>query len=497
MSIRGPMSSGSATTGPFRTTVVAAAASAEIVSQNLLLADAAQADPSSILQSVAASGPNLIAVLEDPTTVSTLPNTGVRWSVPIKDVFGDIYSARPNDIVRLRLWLGDNGLPPDVIVGAALTTGAMSATAVGIGVTLQSGANNTRLIGYSTGSGVAWTNTAAAAGSTSTYGVDLQIGYITSATGQMRYQIHPVDSVGETFLLLNGSPAAAGSNGILGPWDTLTIWAGWRTGAGGSVGSTVIVSSELIVIPVAEIEGTERNTVSGTPGLPFTGAPPAQITILGLGNSHLQGASSGPEDPDWGSAGVQSGVTFRHCNNAGAVATNITTYGVRPGSVPYLAQKLLDFGVTEVNIVVNAGSGRSAQEILDNLNHAAAQVYSLGEGNRRPDCILYVQSAGNLATEQLYLDFTEDFPAVLDLLDILYPGVPVFVCSGIQQDDIEVPYWEEVDLFKQQIAAAGRCTYIDIFLDPSDLDGTDHPTVGTGEGVDIIADRIVAAWGVI
>jgi hypothetical protein len=460
---------------------------------------ATQVDPSSILQSVTSSGSHFVIALEDPATVSTLPSSGVRWSVPARDAFGDLGDVDPTaDTVLLRLWLGDNGLPPDAIVGAALSTGAMSATTLGIGITLQAGASGATVAGYSIGSGVSWTNTAAAAGSVNTYGAKLDLSKVTSATGQTRYNLHPIGADGEMVLLASGSPAVNGSNTVLGPWDTLTVWAGWRTGAGGTAGAIVVVNADLVVIPAAKIPLAARAAVQDANALPVTGAVPSTVTILGLGNSHLQGAASGPVDTDFSGVPVQAGCTYRQ--NNGGVVTNVATWGDRQGSVPYLCEELLAAGVTTVRIAVNAGSGRSAQGVIDNIGAAARDVYAMGTpaAPARPDAIVWMGVPIGSLADQAGLDaFNEDFPEALRQMEYHFPGVPIYVHAGIADSDLDAgPMWDEVDAAQQALCAAHPgCVYFGAPLDPSDLDGTDHPTVGHGEGVDIIADNIMAAWG--
>lgn len=456
---------------------------------------ATQVDPSSILQAVTAEGMHLRIVLEDTTTVSDTPDEMASWSVPTRDAFGALRSVTTADGAVIRLWLGDNGLPADVICALSLTNGAMSPTTLGIGVTIQAGANGATVVGRTIGNTVNWTNTAAAAGSTSTYGAELQLSASTSATGQMTNTVRPINALGDSFTLASGSPAVASSNTVLGPFDRLNVGCGWRTGSGGSNGSVATVSADLVVVPAARVPSAARSAVQDTNRLPVTGAVPSSVTFLGLGNSHLQGAASGPIDTDFAGLAVPAGCTYRQ-NNGGSVTT-VTTWGDRQGSVPYLCEKLLAAGVTTVKIAVNAGSGRSANGVLTNLGAAAADMYAVGGVTWRPDAILYVQSAGNIGDEAGYNAFLVDFPAVLDLLAVLYPGVPVYAASGIAASDADAgPYWDEVDAAKQSICGAhAGCTYVNIFLDPADLDGTDHPTVGHGEGVDLIAADIMAAWG--
>ena len=456
---------------------------------------ATQADPSSILQSVTAEGSHIRVVLEDATTVSDTPDEMAIWSIPTRDAFGAVHDVSPTDGLTLRLWLGDNGLPADTICAVTLTDGAMSATTEGIGVTLQAGTSGATITGQTIGNGTSWTNTAATAGSTSTYGAEIHLAWITSATGQLGYRVHPVNALGATFLLANASPAAGSTNTVTGPWDTLSVGCGWRTGSGGTNGSVVTLGADLVVVPAARVATAARTAVQDANRLPRTGAVPSVVNVLGLGNSHLQGAASGPIDTDFAGLAVPAGCTYRQ-NNGGSV-TNVTTWGDRQGSVPYLCEALLAAGVTTVRIAVNAGSGRSANGVLTNLGAAAADMYALGGPAVRPDAILYVQSAGNLADQAGYDAFLVDFPAVLDMLDALYPGVPRFVASGIANTDADAgPFWDEVDAEKvRQCTTLGRCTYVNIFLAASDLDGTDHPTVGHGEGVDLIADDIMAAWG--
>lgn len=492
--------------------VVRGSDAAALIAQSVVLGEATQDDPSSILQSVTSSGANIVATLEDPATVSDTPDEQACWSVPAQDAFGDLHSAMPYDGVLLRLWLGYNGLPPDVIVGAGLTTGALSTTSPGVFVTLQAGTSGATAAGKSLGSGASWTNTAATAGSVQTYGTDLRTGYITSGTGQMLHQLYPIRTDGTTFLLTSGSPAAAGSNGILGPWDTFSVCVGWRTGVGGTAGAKVAVSADLLVVPAAEVDGMARGAMEDANALPVVGGViPSTVTILGMSNSHMQGAASGPVDTDFAGIAVQGGVTYRH-NNGGAVTTQCasgctsTVWGDREGSVPYLAEELKAAGVSTVRIVVNAGSGRSAQGALDNLGAAARDVYAMGTpaAPAQLDAIVWLGvPIGSLSDLAGYNEFLVDFPAVLNMLESHFPGVPIYAHAGIADSDLDGgPFWDEVDAAQQTLCAAHRsadgeatCHYFGSALPASKLDGTDHPTVLHGGGTDDIADHIMTALG--
>lgn len=221
------------------------------------------------------------------------------------------------------------------------------------------------------------------------------------------------------------------------------------------------------------------------PDAPSPAFPP--LLILVLSNSSFRGASSGAEDPDWGGVAVQDGASYS------INGTPVLVYGVRPGVAPYLIKNMQAAGIADPEVIAWATSGWSSEDILETgLPGAVAELRARG---RAPDMVFYLQGAPNNTTPVLLAEFQEQFPAIVASVTDIWPGVPVFVASGTSHDTADYPYWAEVDAVKQEQCALGEeRTFFSIFGIP--IDGTSHPTVGTGGGCNQIADRlgIASAW---
>ncbi len=212
-------------------------------------------DPSSILTSYTVNGLFTRLTLEDPTTLSRVPDLGARFSTSTQNVFGEEESMTLGDIMQLMLWTEDASPPStDLVIWAALTVGALSSTSFGILVALENASSVWR-VQHAINTGSGWTYTNAAATSGTTRGAILQA-VIGTDDSQGRIGAFPIDAAGIPVGTANSESSPSAMTGWTVTPNTLTWGAGWATGSGGSAGTVAKLSPRLILLKRSNIENT-------------------------------------------------------------------------------------------------------------------------------------------------------------------------------------------------------------------------------------------------
>lgn len=436
-------------------------------------------DPSAILSSVSEDERIIEATLAAPSVVSRSPELGARWSAPIADILGVGQAANAEDLLISRLWLGDNGIPRDTIEWLVLSQGPLSATSPGVAVGLEWTSTAPRVRhAVNLGAGAGWAITSASAGVRYTAGAELQVqrGSATGGGVSLSVRAHAIDGSGAP--IDTASTATGTTSGPAAvPWDTVSLVVGWSTGVGGVAGSTVRFGGALSLLKVADLPAAARSSWDYVPN-----NPPRVFLWGGASNGPIGPGPGNPTDPDWGNVAVPAGVLF-YLNGV-----QVTTFGPRPGPVPYLITRLLALGVPadEIVIIGWGGSGIELASMTGNTKVAPviANLYDLGA--LRPDVLIETQGGGDMTATlaPLYADTHAEWER---LANATWPGVPIVACETFEVHTYEAPV----------LAVQYAQDHVVLTRTGPGLPTSDgsHFTPGIGNGMDQLSGRILAELG--
>jgi hypothetical protein len=220
---------------------------------------AIQYDPNSVLQSVQMNGRYLKARLQNHATVSRNPNTGVSWSAPIHDLYGN---AAVMDILTLLNTVAFQTLdddPPgaDIVIGAGAGNGPVQTMTQGFAVALFKSGSDWKVRKYVCAAGT-WTATDATAVSASVVGARLLL-FSTNSSVQRGCCIQPFDTNGNPVTTLNIEPINTTTSTQSDQYTHVFSFAGWDTGSGGSDGTQVTLRANEMVLRMTQITKYERS----------------------------------------------------------------------------------------------------------------------------------------------------------------------------------------------------------------------------------------------
>lgn len=195
--------------------------------------------------------------LANPSTVSKYPSTGASFSMPLRDIFGDVKAFYHGDILQMIIWTEDALLPADACIGVTLTKGAASSTSYGFGCRLHGNSTGTgNFTSHITNDGSAWSESIGTNANSSARGAKLDLTHRAQNT-QYTVQAAPIDATGLVLSNLNTGtvPSTLGSANIYLNLDTITVFAGWYSGSGGSAGVVVKPKIAVAFIKVESLPG--------------------------------------------------------------------------------------------------------------------------------------------------------------------------------------------------------------------------------------------------
>jgi hypothetical protein len=182
----------------------------------------------------------LNATLNNPGTVSGLPNTGLRWTRSAKGLKGVLRNSNMVDLVAAVFGITSDAAPlsADLVLGWFLTNAT-----VGFGGGIQAA-------GGGAGVGTGWTLTASGGASVAACVGSRHVAITSNVANQKLFRPLALDN---TLTAINGgSGVTMGAITIADGLSIFGLFAGWGTGVGGTGGTTVKLAAAEILCDQAD-----------------------------------------------------------------------------------------------------------------------------------------------------------------------------------------------------------------------------------------------------